>query len=33
MTFEANGDSVKELDRVAGITDGVIRRMITKAQA
>ncbi len=31
MTFEANGDSVKELDRIAGITDGVMRRMITKA--
>ncbi len=33
MTFEAEGSAVKELDRVAGITDGVIRRMITKAQA
>ena len=32
MTFEAEGSAVKELDRVAGITDGVIRRMITKAQ-
>lgn len=31
MTFEANGDSIKELDRIAGITDGVLRRMITKA--
>ena len=33
MTFEAEGSAVKELDRVAGITDGVLRRMITKAQA
>ena len=33
MTFDAEGSAVKELDRVAGITDGVIRRMITKAQA
>lgn len=31
MTFEADGSSVKELDRVCGITDGVLRRMITKA--
>ena len=31
MTFEAEGSSIKELDRIAGITDGVIRRMITKA--
>ena len=31
MTFEANGDSIKELDRIAGITDGIHRRMITKA--
>lgn len=31
MTFEANGSSIKELDRIAGITDGVMRRMITKA--
>lgn len=31
MTFEANGDSIKELDRIAGITDGILRRMITKA--
>ncbi|MCD7729638.1 MAG: 30S ribosomal protein S6 [Clostridia bacterium] len=29
MTFEAQPAVVKELDRVAGITDGVIRRMIT----
>ena len=33
MTFDAEGSAVKELDRVAGITDGVIRRLITKAQA
>ena len=33
MTFDAEGSAVKELDRVAGITDGLIRRMITKAQA
>ena len=31
MTFDANGDAVKELDRIAGITDEVVRRMITKA--
>ena len=31
MTFEADGNAVKELDRIAGITDEVIRRMITKA--
>ncbi len=31
MTFEAEGATVKELDRIAGITDGVMRRMITKA--
>ena len=31
MTFDANGDAVKELDRIAGITDEVARRMITKA--
>ena len=30
MTFEADGAAVKELDRTAGITDEVIRRMITK---
>lgn len=30
MTFEADGAAVKELDRIAGITDEVIRRMITK---
>lgn len=31
MTFEADGNAIKELDRIAGITDGVMRRMITKA--
>lgn len=31
MTFEAEGSAIKELDRVCGITDGVLRRMITKA--
>lgn len=31
MTFEADGSTIKELDRIAGITDGVMRRMITKA--
>ncbi len=31
MTFEADGSMIKELDRIAGITDGVMRRMITKA--
>ena len=30
-TFEAEGSVLKELDRIAGITDGVMRRMITKA--
>ena len=31
MTFEADGSAIKELDRIAGITDSVMRRMITKA--
>lgn len=31
MTFEAEGGAIKELDRVAGITDGILRRMISKA--
>ena len=31
MTFEADGSAIKELDRIAGITDGVLRRMISKA--
>ena len=33
LTFEADGSFNKELDRVAGITDGVLRRMITKSNA
>ena len=31
MTFDADGAAVKELDRIAGITDEVLRRMISKA--
>ncbi|MBR6736786.1 MAG: 30S ribosomal protein S6 [Clostridia bacterium] len=31
MTFESDVNVVAELKRVAGITDGVIRRLITKA--
>lgn len=31
MTFEADGSAIKELDRIAGIMDGIMRRMITKA--
>ena len=30
MTFEAGAEVVKELDRVAGISANVLRRMITK---
>ncbi len=30
MTFEAAKTLVEELKRVAGITDGIIRRLITK---
>ena len=30
MTFQANGGAVKELDRVAGLSGNVLRRMITK---
>ena len=30
MTFEANKAFVEELKRVIGITDGIIRRLITK---
>lgn len=30
MTFEADGQVVNELDRVAGIDSEVLRRMITK---
>ena len=29
MTFEAEGSVVKELDRVAGLTSEVLRRVIT----
>ena len=32
MTFLANGDTVKELDRVAGLSGDVLRRMITKVE-
>ncbi len=31
MSFEATTTVVAELKRIAGITDGVIRRLITKA--
>ncbi|MBQ8885943.1 MAG: 30S ribosomal protein S6 [Clostridia bacterium] len=30
MTFEANGEVIKELDRVAGISSDMLRRMVTK---
>ena len=30
MDFEAEGSLIKELDRVAGITDEVVRKLITK---
>ncbi len=33
MTYESDGSLNKELDRIAGITDGVLRRIITKANA
>ena len=32
MTFAADGACVKELDRVAGISDSVLRRVITKKE-
>ena len=32
MTFQAEGKTVKELDRVAGISVNVLRRMITKVE-
>lgn len=32
MTFRADGAAVKELDRVAGISGDVLRRMITKVE-
>ena len=31
MTFESGKDFVVELKRVVGITDGIMRRLITKA--
>ena len=31
MTFEGEGSAIKEHDRVAGISDGILRRMISKA--
>ena len=30
MAFSANGAFVAELERVVGITDGIIRRIVTK---
>lgn len=32
ITFVANGDTVKELDRIAGISSDVLRRVITKVK-
>ncbi len=32
MKFEADGKAVAELDRVAGISGNVLRRMITKVE-
>ena len=32
MTFLANGAAIAELDRVAGLSGDVLRRMITKVQ-
>ena len=32
MTFSADGAVVKELDRIAGISSDVLRRMITKVE-
>lgn len=32
MTFSAEGTVVKELDRIAGISGDVLRRMITKVE-
>jgi ribosomal protein S6 len=31
MTFESDVSLIAELKRVAGITDGILRRLITKA--
>jgi ribosomal protein S6 len=30
MTFEAEGSVVKELDRIAGLSSEILRRMISK---
>ena len=30
MTFEAEAKVIAEIERIAGITDGIIRRLITK---
>lgn len=30
MSFESEGNVISELDRVAGITDGILRNVITK---
>ena len=32
MSFEANGDAILELDRIAGISGDVLRRVITKVE-
>lgn len=32
MTFQAKGDTIKELDRIAGISENVVRRVITKVK-
>ena len=32
MTFHANGSTIAELDRIAGISGDVLRRMITKVE-
>ena len=32
ITFVANGDTVKDLDRIAGISSDVLRRVITKVK-
>lgn len=32
LKFSAEGNTVKELDRVAGLSDVVLRRVITKAE-
>ena len=30
MSFEAEAKAIAEIERIAGITDGIIRRLITK---